>query len=170
MSLTKFRTSDSNTAHFCFTTYLLLASICLIFSLCGLEGPWANPNHPSFSWSTGLDYVILLMANSPKKKMVVLRSESLPQKICQKSTHMRSDKNRETRFLARFYFGYFSIEMRADESTWEASCICLPFIETKVTRAEKVPISNTPHLQFRVKTKKHLVDHLSSKYLLNRSD
>lgn len=139
------------------------------FSLCDIEGqpskgPWANPDHPSFSWSTGSDHMILslLMANSPKKKMVFSRSESPTQEICQKSTHMRSDKNRETQFLARFYFGYFSTEMTADRSTWETSCICLPFIETRVTRAERVPISDTPHLRFRVKTKRHLVDHLSS--------
>lgn len=105
-----------------------------------------------------------------KKKGVFSRSVSPPQEISQKSTHMRSDKKWETRFLARFYFGYFSTEMTADRSTWETSCICLPFIETRVTRAERVPISDTPHLQFRVKTKRHLEDHLSSEYLLTRSD
>lgn len=178
VSSTKFRTHDSNIAHFVFTTCLLL---CLymshFFSLCGIEGEpykghWANPNHPSFSWSTGWNHVILslLMANSPKKKGVFSRSVSPPQEISQKSTHMRSDKKWETRFLARFYFGYFSTEMTADRSTWETSCICLPFIETRVTRAERVPISDTPHLQFRVKTKRHLEDHLSSEYLLTRSD
>ena len=50
---------------------------------------------------------------------------------------------RPTQFPAKFYFWYFSTEMTADRSTWETSCICPPFTETGVTRAERAPVSDT---------------------------
>ena len=40
-------------------------------------------------------------------------------------------------------FLVFLTEMTADRFTWETSCICPPFTETGVTRAERAPVSHT---------------------------
>lgn len=156
---------------------LLLPLTAPFFSLCSIKvqsfkGPWDNPSSPSSSWNTGLDHVTCLSwwPSLPKKKWWFPGDRALHKKLVKKSAHMRSDKNWETQFLARFYFGYFSTEMTADRSTWETSCICLPFIETRVIRAERVPISDIPRLWSGVKTKRHLIDYLSGKYLLSGSD
>lgn len=162
-------------------SYLLphIHSSCLyvsIFSQCSIEdqsskGPWTNPYPPSSSWSTDLNHVImyLLMTSSPKRKWCFLGERVLHKKLAKSLRTWGVTRTERLNSWQGFILGIFLLKWQQDRSTWETSCICLPFIETRVTRAERVPISDTPHLWFRVKTKRHLVDHLSSKYLLSRS-
>lgn len=87
-----------------------------------------------------------LMISSPKKWCFpAKRGEKSPWEVYQQSAHMRSDENWETQTIPRkVLFLVFSTEMTVDRSTWETSCICPPFTETGVTRAERAPISDTP--------------------------